>query len=389
MSKSIDNILKQLLDSQEAQTKAFEEKFTSFASENCTYTERMKKMEENLTEAMKKVLEMDANIKDYHKATGSKVEQMEKMYGEMFKPKDENAERKEEEKKHEENEPASIEKQEQKEMKDSEKKEDEKKEDKKEHLKEDTKEFNEEKKNLMKKGEEVEKEDEGDEEADKEASNQIGGINKQQMVLAPANQKRHKENPLGKPKNAKDKLIVDGAVPSAQEETPSAQAEEAVEAPVAKETVSAPVALESSATSALEALNFKIEAAIQKLASLTVAKPQASTEVSVADAQALEVKALEAKAYKALEEKFEALMSKVGSLEKSASTVESKAAQIVAKQGTEAVAISVDQVPVAQTDSDIYKEFEALSGVEQRKFYLANKQTIERHASSILRSKRS
>ena len=46
MSKSIDNLLKQLLDSQEAQTKAFEEKFTAFAGENNTYTERMKKMEE-------------------------------------------------------------------------------------------------------------------------------------------------------------------------------------------------------------------------------------------------------------------------------------------------------------------------------------------------------
>jgi hypothetical protein len=84
------------------------------------------------------------------------------------------------------------------------------------------------------------------------------------------------------------------------------------------------------------------------------------------------------------------LMSKVSTIEKSAKTVEEKAAQIVSNHGTEAVAISVDHVaPVAETDSDVYKKFEALAGVEQRKFYLANKQTIERHASSVLRSKRS
>jgi hypothetical protein len=366
MSKSIDNLLKQLLDSQEAQTKAFEEKFTAFAGENNTYTERMKKMEENLTEAMKKVLEMDTNIKDYHKAMGGKVEEMEAKYCAMFEPK------KDEDKK---DAPA-----------------DEKKEDSKE-------EKSEEKPKPMTKEEEVKSEpekkaedggemedEESEDEGEKEAANQLGGINKNQTVNAPMNQKRHRENPLGKPRNnASDKkLIVDGAEPSAQETTEAPQAEEVVQTPVAETTVSAPVASEAPAPSAVEVLNSKIEAALEKLASLTISKPQASTEVAVSQAVALETKA-----YKALEDKFEALMAKVGSLEKSASTVETKAAQIVSKQGTEAVAISVDQEVVAETDSDIYKKFEALAGVEQRKFYLANKQTIERHASSILRSKRS
>lgn len=373
MSKSIDNLLKQLLDSQEAQTKAFEEKFTAFAGENNTYTERMKKMEENLTEAMKKVLEMDTNIKDYHKAMGGKVEEMEAKYCAMFEPK------KDEDKK---DAPA-----------------DEKKEDSKE-------EKSEEKPKPMTKEEEVKSEpekkaedggemedEESEDEGEKEAANQLGGINKNQTVNAPMNQKRHRENPLGKPRNnASDKkLIVDGAEPSAQETTEAPQAEEVVQTPVAETTVSAPVASEAPASSALEVLNSKIEAAIQKLASLTLQKPQASTEVVVSESVALEAKAKEEATakYKALEERFESLMAKVSTIEKSASTVEAKAAQIVSSHGTEAVAISVDQEVVAETDSDIYKKFEALTGVEQRKFYLANKQTIERHASSILRSKRS
>lgn len=365
MSKSIDNLLKQLLDSQEAQTKAFEEKFTAFAGENNTYTERMKKMEENLTEAMKKVLEMDTNIKDYHKAMGGKVEEMEAKYCAMFEPK------KDEDKKES---PADEKKEDAKDEKSEEKPQPMTKED-------------EPKEAPAKKAEDdmEEKEDES-EEGEKEAANQLGGINKNQTVNAPMNQKRHRENPMGKPRNnASDKkLIVDGAEPSAEEVQEAPQAEEVVQTPVAEEAVPAPVASEAPAPSAVELLNAKIEAAIEKLATMTIQKPQASTEVAVSQAVALETKA-----YKALEEKFEALMAKVGSLEKSASTVETKAAQIVAKQGTEAVAISVDQEVVAETDSDIYKKFEALTGVEQRKFYLANKPTIERHASSILRSKRS
>jgi uncharacterized coiled-coil DUF342 family protein len=157
--------------------------------------------------------------------------------------------------------------------------------------------------------------------------------------------------------------------------------------------VAKPVASEQSASASVEALNAKIEAAIQKLASLTAPKPVASEDeiVSVKNALALESKAKEEaiSQMKALNEKFESLMAKVSTIEKSASTVEAKAAQIVASNGVEAVAISVDQTPVAETEEDVYKKFEALAGVEQRKFYLANKATIERHASSILRAKRS
>ena len=391
MSKSIDNLLKQLLESQESQAKAFDEKFATFAGENNTYTERMRKMEESLSDAMKKVLEMDNNIKDYHKATGAKVEAMEAQYAKMFAPKTEGVD--EDETKHEKSEPASIKKQEEEMEDDEEKKKKQIKKDKKEHIKEDEEEMKDEKK-LMAKEDCDDEEDEGEEKEPKakrmppeqklpvdgpDASNDLGGINKNQTVLAKPNQKRHKENPLGKPKNA-------------EETTPETQASETEVEPVASAETPASVT-EAVAEVVDDSIDAKIEAIAKKFASLTAAKPVALEEElnSTKATMAMEVKAKEeaVSKYKALEEKFEMLMSKVNTIEKSAKTVEEKAAQIVSSHGTEAVAISVDEVPVAETEADIYKKFEALKGVEQRKFYLANKQVIERHASSVLRSKRS
>lgn len=378
MSKSIDSLLKQLLDSQAEQAKALETKLTAMASEGNTYTERMKQMEENLTQAMKKVLEMDNNIKDYHKDVGGKVEALDAKYCAMFNidpslkgviaPQDKgitpNAGEKMEDKKEE----PATEKKEEPTM--------EKEEDKAEEMKE-----------PMSEKKKAQDTDEGliddEEEEDAKAENSLGGINKNlQTVDSKSNLKRHRERPMGKGKD--DKISVTGAPAIAQETTPEA---------VAKEVVAKPVASEQSASASVEALNAKIEAAIQKLASLTAPKPVASEDeiVSVKNALALESKAKEEaiSQMKALNEKFESLMAKVSTIEKSASTVEAKAAQIVASNGVEAVAISVDQTPVAETEEDVYKKFEALAGVEQRKFYLANKATIERHASSILRAKRS
>lgn len=405
MSKSIDNLLKQLLDSQEANTKALDEKFAAFASEGNTYTERMKKMEDNLTEAMKKVLEMDTNIKEYHKNTGSKVEAMEAQYAKMFEKKDEDADRKEDEKKHEKSEPESIKKQEEDSEDEDKKKKKQQKKDKSDHIKEDEQELKDEKKMAKEDSEkEEDSEDEkkgskfpsktklivdgpapdakkDDNEDDKEASNQIGGVYKNQTVSAPMNQKRHKENPLGKPKNAEETLPET----QASEEAPETLASEQTPASV-------PAAVEAVLDNGLDS---KIEEIIKKFASLTAAKPVASEdELSTAKlAMASEVKAKEEaiSKYKALEEKFESLLSKVNTIEKSAKTVEQKAAQIVSNQGTEAVAISTDtaEAPVAETDADIYKKFATLSGVEQRKFYLTNKAVIERQASAVLSGKRS
>ena len=379
MSKSIDSLLKQLLDSQAEQAKALETKLSAMASEGNTYTERMKQMEDNLTQAMKKVLEMDNNIKDYHKDVGGKVEALDAKYCALFNidpslkgviaPQDKgitpNAGEKMEDKKEE----PAMEKKDEPAM--------EKKEEKGEEMKEPMSE--------KKKAQDTDEgliDDEEEDEEDAKAENQLGGINKNlQTVDSKSNLKRHRERPMGKDK---DKISVTGAPAIAQETTPEA---------VAQEVVAKPVASEQSASASVEALNAKIEAAIQKLASLTAPKPVASEDeiVSVKNALALESKAKEEaiSQMKALNEKFESLMAKVSTIEKSASTVEAKAAQIVASSGVEAVAISVDQTPVSETEEDVYKKFEALAGVEQRKFYLANKSVIERHASSILRAKRS
>ena len=432
MSKSIDTILKELIESQTAQTVALNEKLTALAGDNNTYTDRMKKMEDGLTEAMKKVLEMDANIKEYHKTMGGKVQEMEKRYAEMFTPenmKDPNRVKDQEE--HEKNEPASIEKQEMEQMKDAEKKEKEDEKSKKEHLKEDTEEFNQEKKNLMKKGgkykdqgglyqgpseakaeyEEVDTSEprKMDQEAscnDKEkmaedmGQNTIEGINKQVVVGQPKEVDAPKQKRVrgGKTKaeesNEEVKAETVQEEPKAQEVVSEPKAEESKEVK-SEQNVSAPVASEDSTIKATaEALNSKIEAVLQKLASVSQPKPEANTEVESAKAAlALETKAKEeAIAHmKALNDKFEALMAKVTTIEKSASTVEQKAAQIVASTGIEAVAVSVDQPAKAseQTDEEVFTQFEALKGPEQRKFYLANKAVIERHASALLRAKRS
>ena len=90
MSKSIDTILKELIESQTAQTVALNEKLSTLAGDNNTYFERMKKMEEGLTEAMKKVLEMDATMKDYSKEMGKKIDEMEGKYSSLYQSPEKN-----------------------------------------------------------------------------------------------------------------------------------------------------------------------------------------------------------------------------------------------------------------------------------------------------------
>lgn len=86
MSKqSIEQILKDVIESSNAKTVALTEQLHKLAGDKDTYTERLQKMEESLTSAMQKVLEMDANIKDFHKAFGSKVDEMENKFASWWK----------------------------------------------------------------------------------------------------------------------------------------------------------------------------------------------------------------------------------------------------------------------------------------------------------------
>jgi hypothetical protein len=394
MSKSIDTILKELIESQTAQTVALNEKLSTLAGDNNTYFERMKKMEDGLTEAMKKVLEMDATMKDYSKEMGKKIDEMEGKYSSIYQSPEKNPDNDDETK----NVKVIIKKDE-----DS---------DKMEKVTKDALEdsgINDNrgkalensgivdgrgkagnfKKNIgMFQGPseaKAEYEDAStsapakmDQEAKAEGEiggNVIEGVNKEVVTGQPNDEEdapKMKRNRGGK--NATGKNCKESnEAPQAEEVTEQPKAE-SIQEVKAEQTVSAPVASEDSSIKATaEALNSKIEAVLQKLASVSQPKPEANSEVeSTKAALALEVKAKEeAIAHmKALNDKFEALVAKVSTIEKSASTVEQKAAQIVASAGVDAVAVSVDQVAKSadQTDEEVFKHFEALKGTEKSKF---------------------
>ena len=388
MSKSIDTILKELIESQTAQTVALNEKLSTLAGDNNTYFERMKKMEDGLTEAMKKVLEMDASIKEYNKEMGKKVEEMENKFAGFYKMPEKMTEGEGDTKV---------------EVEVSKDKEDEEEKAKKGGKFKDN--------GGMYQGPseaKAEYEDastSGPRRMDQEAKaegemggNVLEGVNKEVVTGQPKD-----EEDMPKQKRVRGGKNATGKNCSAEESNEAPKAEQVIEEPKAEvttevkaeQTVSAPVASEEPSIKATaEALNSKIEAVLQKLASVSQPKPEANAEIESAKAAlALETKAKEeAIAHmKALNDKFEALVAKVSTIEKSASTVEQKAAQIVASAGVDAVAVSVDQVAKSadQTDEEVFKQFEALKGAEQRKFYLANKAIIERHASALLRAKRS
>ena len=381
MSKSIDTILKELIEAQNKQTVALNEKLTAMAGDNNTYFDRMKKMEDGLTEAMKKVLEMDASMKECNKDMAKKVEEMEAKYAGMYK---------------------APEKMTEGEVKD----EAEDSEDDSEDESEDESEMKEKVGGFKETGGRFQGPSEAkaeyvdssspeprrmDQEAKMaedapvpaEGGNVLEGINKEKVTGQPED---GEEAP-------KMKRIRGGKKSKAEELNEQPKAEEVKEVKAGQEKPATVASEESSINATAKALNSKIEAVLEKLASVSQSKPMASDEFEATKvALASETKAKEeAIAHmKALNEKFEALVAKVSTIEKSASTVEQKAAQIVAQTGVEAVAVSVDQQTKAeQTDDEVFKQFEALKGAEQRKFYLANKAVIERHASSLLRAKRS
>ncbi len=417
MSKSIDTILKELIESQTAQTVALNEKLSTLAGDNNTYFERMKKMEEGLTEAMKKVLEMDATMKDYSKEMGKKIDEMEGKYSSLYQSPEKNPDNDDESKeikvviKKDDDSENDMEKVTKDALEDSGIKDgrgkaledsgindgrgkagDFKKNNGMYQGPSEAKAEYEESSTTSPRQMEQEAKAEGD-----MGGNMIEGVNKEVVTGQPKDEEedapKMKRNRGGK--NATGKNCKEtNEEPQAEQviEKPKAEAAKEVKA---EQAIPAPVASEEPSIKATaEALNSKIEAVLQKLASVSQPKPEANSEVESAKAAlALEVKAKEeAIAHmKALNEKFEALVAKVSTIEKSASTVEQKAAQIVASAGVDAVAVSLDQVAKSadQTDEEVFKQFEALKGGEQRKFYLANKAVIERHASSLLRAKRS
>jgi hypothetical protein len=391
MSKSVELLLKEALEANASQAKALTEKVEALASDGNTYTDRMKKMEDNLHNAMKQVVSMDASIKDFHKLMEGKLGELENKYAAISVQKDD-ADMEEGENTPETKDEDNVEvtkKPTDKAKKDGKKMATDKSKvkdegavgdgEKDESTESETEEEIESPDVQNKEIEEGTEEHEGGKEKPhKSAENSIGGVNPTlNTVDKKVKMKKGAEMPAGKPE---PKVVEKDGVTEIDEESNK----KFTKGKKAQET-------EQSVESVAEQLNNKIESAIQKLASLTEVKPSAEV------AQLNEKLALESKAkeealnhFKALNEKFESLMAKVSSLEKTEKSIEQKAAQIVASNGVEAVAISVDaQVVATKTDGDIMKEFESLSGTEQRAFYLANKQAIERHASATLRGKRS
>jgi chromosome segregation ATPase len=381
MSKSIDTILKELIESQSKQTVALNEKLTAMAGDNNTYFDRMKKMEDGLTEAMKKVIEMDASMRQCNSDMAKKVEEMEAKYAGMYKAPEPMTEDKED--------GAKVEV---------------------EVSKEDSKDESEDESDMKEKvggfketggryqgpmDAKAEYEDASttaprqmdqnakaeDAPAPAEGGNVLEGINKVKVTGQPDDEEAPKM-----------KRIRGGNKSKAEELNEQPKAEEIKEVKAVQEKPATVASEDSSINATAKALNSKIEAVLEKLASVNQTKAEAEFEATkVALAKETKSKEEAVSQMKALSEKLDALMTKVSTIEKSASTVEQKAAQIVARTGVEAVEVSLDKNANSpeQTDAQVFNQFETLKGIEQRKFYLANKAVIERHASSLLRAKRS
>jgi hypothetical protein len=384
MSKSIDTILKELIESQTKQTVALDAKLTAMAGDNNTYFDRMKKMEEGLTEAMKKVIEMDASMKECNMQMGKQIENMEAKYAGLYQVPDKNPDNDDEGKRLEmktEGNPVDA------------------SPDKVGGFKETGGRFqgpNEAKAEYEQSSEDTGRKPEQEAKmaedapapAPAEGGNVLDGVNKTKVTGQPDDMEDDEDEVM------KRKRLRIGQKVKAEESNEEPKAKEVKEVK-AEQASTAPVASqESSINATAKALNDKIEAVLEKLASVSNSKSETSAEVEVTKvALAKETKAKEEAVaqMKALSDKFDSLMAKVSTIEKSASTVEQKAAQIVARTGVEAVEVSIDHKAKdsEQTDEEAFKQFEALKGTEQRKFYLANKTIIERHASALLRAKRS
>ena len=391
MSKSIDTILKELIESQTKQTVALDAKLTAMAGDNNTYFERMKKMEEGLTSAMQKVLEMDASMKECNMQMGKQIENMEAKYAGLYQAPDKNPDNDDEGK------PVNATPDKVGGFKEtggryqgpSEAKAEynQSSEEAGRQPQQEAKQIDVAAPETLPAGSVIKPMAE-DAPAPSEGGNVLEGINKTKVTGQPDEMEDDEDEVM------KKKRLRIGQKVKAEESNESPKAQEAKEVK-AQQTSTAPVASqESSINATAKALNDKIEAVLEKLASVSLSKSETSAEVEVTKvALANETKAKEEAVaqMKALSDKFDSLMAKVSTIEKSASSVEHKAAQIVSRTGVEAVEVSLDHKAKdsEQTDEEAFKQFEALKGADQRKFYLANKAMIERHASAILRGKRS
>lgn len=131
-----------------------------------------------------------------------------------------------------------------------------------------------------------------------------------------------------------------------------------------------------------------VEAAVERFATVAKAKKEAEEQLSKMGETLAFEKNAKSEAYAAvaqLQAKFEALMGKVAAIEASDKSIEMKAAKIVSATASEAVAVGMESTGI-KTDEDVMKQFESIVDArEKNKFFLANRQVIERVAMSNLK----
>lgn len=207
-------------------------------------------------------------------------------------------------------------------------------------------------------------------------ANSLGGINKNDVVGQP--DQDEEESVLNKKKDCKKaespettKVHEEGCAPTDGNTTPVGDL-----APLAKE---APAA---------KTFDNVVEAAVERFASVAKAKKEAEEQLAKMGETLAHEKSAKSEAYAAvaqLQAKFEALMGKVAQIEASDKSIEMKAAKIVSATASEAVAVGMESAGI-KTDEDVMKQFEQIADArEKNKFFLANRQVIERVAMSNLK----
>ena len=220
-------------------------------------------------------------------------------------------------------------------------------------------------------------------------ANDMGGINKNDVVGQPDQDKEEsvlekKDAKKGKAKaetiekcvkdNCADdatKVHEDGCAPTDGNTTAVGDLSPlASEAPVAK------------------TFDNVVEAAVERFATVAKAKKEAEEQLSKMGETLAFEKNAKTEAYAAvaqLQAKFEALMGKVAAIEASDKSIEMKAAKIVSATASEAVAVGMESAGV-KTDEDVMNQFEQIADArEKNKFFLANRQVIERVAMNNLK----
>jgi hypothetical protein len=329
MSKSVEARLKET----EAAKVALETEVAKLAGENDTYTNRMKEMEDNISQAMKRMAEMEAKMEEYAKMKATfdeKVVQTSANLQEMIESEQEDEEEGEDADKMAGNVIEGV----------------------------------------------NEKVIAGQKKKGKKAKKSA-----EEVAPTPVAEEAKPEVKAEEVKpEAKAEVVAEPA--KVEEVAPTKVAEVVAPAPVAQEAAPAPVAK--------DVVKDVVEALIsEKVAEVTSKFAMAQTKFNELDAELVKAKetlALEAKVKEAamatvagLQAKYEALLAKVSGIESNTKTVEEKVAKQVADLGVEPVVAAVESVGEVRekTAEEILAEFEAMTDAKaKRAFYKKHEQSI-------------